>query len=591
MNHATISPRGDMLLAVGDEGRAFFLRRKSVDKAKSNYPVYDWEELASVRLGGTVATDCCFSTAFSPSGHVCAVASQFGTITLYDTKRIREDMEDDEAVIDILKGSRMLFTGSAYIPGAPRSMAFSPEPWDMLVWAEDHGRVCITDLRNGFRSRQTINLNLDDDAVQRFELVDADAGPSAEQLELEREALFVRRHQEALDAQDHVAAVQSAADYMENAAERRRRRVQLLNTPGLLDERSLSDAEREILETLRIQRLRENSEPSNDDNGRPFSINYAGHSPGSSSPSGATLPISFGQYVSNRGNNRSTPSITHSSTHSAWGYPRRRGSVVISNSNNANAGSSSHPSSLMPGPSAPLSASPSRLTPTSAAESQQPPSRDTPPSPLAIPSALNDPWQTISAAMASASANSNPTATSTRHHASDTSFPNLPERRQDDPSRLSALYSHSLLRRTSENRRVGGDSSLLDSGREPSDELFRHRMREREREREAAFRRERIRAIHAATNEADAAAEGSEAQSRAIERLQRLRSARYRHLQERASFGSRDITANMGEEDLSFLHELSSLVDQGYTDRDPPSRINGEVGVQGVGWSRDGRYL
>ena len=580
MNHATISPDGKILLAVGDQGRAFFLRRKSVSKSKSPFPVYDWEELASVRLSGTSAKDCCFSTAFSPSGHLCAVASQFGTITVYDAKKIREDMEDDEAVVDILRGSRMLETGSSFIPGAPRSMAFSPEPWDMLVWAEDHGKVCIADLRDGFRSRHTVNLNLDDEAVERIELADADASPSAEQLDMEHEASLVRRHQDAIDAQDHIAAVQSAADYMENAAERRRRRVQLLNMQGFGDEPSLSEAEREILEALRIQRSQATAaDASNDRDGRPFSINYSNHSSASHSPSSANLPISFGQYVSNRGNNRSSPGNAHSSTHSAWGYPRRRGSVVISSTQGAGTGSSSHhPSSLMPGPSAPLSASPSRLTPTLPSESQAPPTRDTPPSPLAMPSGVNEQWQTISAAMASIQQDS--PSSSARNSGAEINYTDVV-----DPARMTAMYTQSILRRASEareHRRSGADSSTAEASRETSNELFR-RVHERERERELALRRERLRAIHATSNETEAEAR--------IERLQRLRASRYRQFRERTGLGLGELAASMGEEDLAFLQELSHLVEQGHTDREPHSRINGEVGVQGVGWSHDGRYL
>ena len=67
--------------------------------------------------------------------------------------------------------------------------------------------------------------------------------------------------------------------------------------------------------------------------------------------------------------------------------PRRRSSVVISNSNSQNTPSSSHPSNLAPTRTTtpPLSASPSRLPPTTEVETP--------------PSGPNDPWQTISDAM------------------------------------------------------------------------------------------------------------------------------------------------------------------------------------------------
>ena len=581
MNHASISPDGRLLVSVGDEGRAFFHHRIPVQKPKSNYQAYDWQEVESVRLSGPVTNDSCFTTAFSPSGHVCAVATQSGTITLFDVRRIRKDMEDDEAVIDILKGSRLCFSSSSltFAPGAPRSMAFSPEPWDLLVWAEDHGKFCVTDLRDGFRSRQTVDLNLDDEAVTRVELGDLDAPLSAEQMDIEREARFVRRHQDALDAQDHLAAVQSAADYMENAAERRRRQLQLVNSRVSLDEPSLDDAEQEILETLRIERENADTPASHNNNSRPFSVNYSGNSPASNSPS-SSIPISFGQYVANRGNTRNTPGM--------WNYPRRRGSVVISNSNAPNA-SSSHPSSLTPGGPAPLSTSPARLTPTSAAESQRSSAaRDTSSPPLVNPSSSTaDPWQTISAAMASATTSqvNNSNAYTPSHNLPEFYFPHMSERRPDDPSRLSSLYAHSLLQSVREtSRRARGDGSSLEFSRETLDELNRHRIREREREREAALRRERLRALHAANNEVEA----DEIPSRS-ERLQRLRSARFRQLRERAGMSSD--TLSMGEEDLAFLQELSTLVDQNLAERDPSTRVNGEVGVQGVGWSRDGRHL
>ena len=589
MNHASISPDGQLLVSVGDEGRAFFHRRIPVQKSKSNYQAYDWQEIESVRLSGPVTNDSCFTTAFSPSGHVCAVATQSGTITLFDIGRIRKDMEDDEAVIDILKGSRLCFSSSnlTFAPGAPRSMAFSPEPWDLLVWAEDHGKICVTDLRDGFRSRQTVDLNLDDDAVTRVELGDLDAPLSTEQMDMDREARFVRRHQDALDAQDHLAAVQSAADYMENAAERRRRQLQVLSSRvSLDDDSSLDDAEQEILSTLRSQHMRDGAEmaTSHENNSRPFSVNYSGHSPGSDSAS-SSIPISFGQYVANRGNVRNSPGL--------WNYPRRRGSVVISNSNAPNA-SSSHPSSLTPGGPAPLSTSPARLTPTSAAESQRSSAaRDTSPPPLVNPSSSTaDPWQTISAAMASASAshnnntNNNSYTPPSVYSLPEFSFPHTSERRADDPARLSSLYAQSLLQRIGENRRARGDASSLELSRETLDELNRHRIREREREREAAQRRERLRAMHAANNEVEA---DVEIPSRS-ERLQRLRTARFRQLRERAGISS-DNMSMMGEEDVAFLQELSTLVDQNLAERDPSTRINGEVGVQGVGWSRDGRHL
>ena len=570
MNHATISPNGRILLAVGDEGQAHFLSQKTLNKAKSDYPTYEWKSMASVRLRGTINKDCCFSTAFSPSGHLCAVASQFGIITIFDCKKICAGMEDDEAVLDIIKSSRACFTNSSYIPGAPRSMTFSPEPWDLLVWAEDHGRVCITDLRDGCRSRQTVDVNLDEDVVERIELADMDAPPSAEQLELEREAMSVRRHQEAIDTQDHLAAVQSAADYMEIAAERRRRRSQHLNTGT--NDASLADRERQLLETLRLTLGETGADEHNE---RPFSINYTQQAPRSTSPS---LPISFGAYVamSRRGSNRN-------STHSTWNHPRRRGSVVMSSNNPTNLGSSSHPSSLTPGGSANLSASPSRLTPTSTSEPQQSTTvpRDASPSPLAIPSAMSEQWQSRAAAVLSSYSSQESASRSAQHGLPDT-YASLNERRPEDSARLQRL-AQIMRERASANTSPASASA---------DEIMRNRYRERdsqrERDRETAIRRERLRALHAASNESYAE---SDAQSR-IDRLNRLRGQRLHQLSRRTGQNNIDsLHAGLAEEDYSFLQDLSTLVEQHFLERDPPSRINGEVGVQGVGFSHDGRYL
>ena len=63
---------------------------------------------------------------------ICAVASQNGIITIFDTALIHDDMDADEAVIDVLRSSR-----PSMFPihtGAVRSMSFSPSPWDLLAW-------------------------------------------------------------------------------------------------------------------------------------------------------------------------------------------------------------------------------------------------------------------------------------------------------------------------------------------------------------------------------------------------------------------------------------------------------------------------
>ena len=72
MNHASISPDGKLLLAVGDRHTAFFYKRVRLPSALSDgvssYARYEWHEIATLNLSLAGSGDSCFSTAFSPSG-------------------------------------------------------------------------------------------------------------------------------------------------------------------------------------------------------------------------------------------------------------------------------------------------------------------------------------------------------------------------------------------------------------------------------------------------------------------------------------------------------------------------------------------
>ncbi|MCJ1354411.1 MAG: hypothetical protein MMC33_004399 [Icmadophila ericetorum] len=435
MNHATISPNKDLMVAVGDDPRAFFCKRQ---QSKANGSTNsEWCEIAQPKLSAAATWDMCFSTAFSPSGHLCAVASQTGTITIFDTRLIHEDMETDEAVIDVLESSRPCIANEDG-KGAIRSMSFSPQPWDLFAWAEDRGRVCVTDLRNNFRSRQTMEIEISASNVKQAELDDYDENMSiaeergleaesrfeSEERGLEIEARFEQRHREALAAQDHLAAVNHTADYIEHTAERWRLLRQARDSgqrasvfdpmPGFL-----SETERQVMEALRQERQRENERDAErrEATQHPFSIHYRRSStstPGtqaresgaasSSSTSQPTRSASINQYIRDRYLDRNRPS-------DRTFQPRRRSSVVMSNSNPSDPSSSSHPSSLVPigTTTATLTASPSRLSSTIASTSASTtipiPSTSTISTTILNPStstrtpATPDPWQTISAAM------------------------------------------------------------------------------------------------------------------------------------------------------------------------------------------------
>lgn len=403
MNHASISPDGKLLIAAGDEApgdeiRAFFCRRIDLPSApvdgQLSYPRYEWHEIAEPRLShaGT-DEDACFCTAFSNSGHMCAVASQSGVITIFDTARIRDEMEMGEAVIAVLKSSRpslrLLYSG------AVRSMCFSPAPWDLFAWAEDQGRVCVVSLRDIFQSRQTIELEMDAPDLDRANVDDHDGTSEQRQLEIERR--FVERHREALEAQDHLAAVSHTADYLELAAERRR--IERETAASRDNVYSLSPSERQMIDSIGLRRMQvDHPEPSDPSLAAPTSVNYTPDSHTESSTwTGLPSPT-----PSSNLQNRSTASIhdymrqrnLERSRASDRPYqPRRRSSVIISNANSNNNTSLPHhsSSSLAPiGTAAPtLSASPSSLP------------NNNPDMTVSHLFDASDPWQTISDAMGS----------------------------------------------------------------------------------------------------------------------------------------------------------------------------------------------
>ena len=404
MNHASISPDGKILLAVGDEIpphneiRAFFAKRDKLPSNKiecqGSYPRYQWHKSTELKLLAGSEEDPCFCTAFSSSGQLCAVASQSGIITFIDISRIRDDT-DNGGEIAVLKSSRPSLR--PLWSGAVRSMCFSPAPWDLFAWAEDRGRVCIIDLRNNFQSKQVVELETDSPNIERVEIRDYDS-TSERQLEIERR--FVERHREALEAQDHLAAVSHTADYLEMAAERRRIEQDSLQ--------SLSPTERQMIDSIGLRRSQDSHVGiSEAPSVGPASINYSpNRHPDSSDWTGvpSRTPSSNIQ-----GRSTGTASIHDFMRHRNWErsrasersyQPRRRSSVVISNSNS----NSNSPSHFNPNSNAQTNYASSRLapigsgTPTlSVSPSRLPSSSSEMPAPQSV--GTSDPWHTISDAM------------------------------------------------------------------------------------------------------------------------------------------------------------------------------------------------
>ncbi|MCJ1443923.1 MAG: hypothetical protein MMC23_004423 [Stictis urceolatum] len=416
MNHASISPDGNTLVACGDDMRAFFVRRWEIIDRETGPTLFDkfeWAPQFSCQLAATCRPDTCFSTAFSPTGHICTVSSQFGTVTVFDMDKVWGAMEDLEAVVDTFTSSRpaaghddMRFIDT---PGAIRSTSFSPGPWDLFAWAEDQGRVCVTDLRDGFRSRQLIELDLDSSEFETAEIAETEDTEAADFRELELEAALFRRQRDASDNQDTLASVQSAADYIEHAANRRRRLHEAAGSE--VNPHELTETERQILETLRVERLRESSEHNNSPRSgpnAPFSIRYNRNAPHGTSSSSQNTSIH--QYMRERNLER-----TASSGSSRAYNPRRQSSVVIPNSNNQPSTTpipSTNPSTLAPITGDAISTSPSRLGSSSASNarhlSRLLPSEHLLNGTLIPDPSASDPWGAAPAAAASASSQSSP---------------------------------------------------------------------------------------------------------------------------------------------------------------------------------------
>lgn len=161
MNYALVSPDSTIIAAVGDSNEVFFYQRHDPDLSDPDDGVFeyvecDWRPLAvpKVPRGENTHDDFSFAVAFSSSGHLCAASSQGGAITIFDMQMIiKAKRPPEDAILCSFRSSRN------DVWGCVRSMAFSPEPWELLAWAEDHGRIGIADVRQCFLRRQCIDLD------------------------------------------------------------------------------------------------------------------------------------------------------------------------------------------------------------------------------------------------------------------------------------------------------------------------------------------------------------------------------------------------------------------------------------------------
>jgi WD40 repeat protein len=279
MNHATISPDGTMLVAVGDVNQAYFFQRYIKD-APPQIPKphnrltsgsVDWKltSVVNLHVSAPDSTLGYFTTAWSPNGRLIALGSEGGYITVLDLEILGDcELEDEEAIVAVVPGSRPDIPQPH--PGAVRSMLFAPDPWDLLIWAEDQGRVCIGDLRTGLKRKQVVTLDPREEGLPKVEFEDLpqdDLDMSTESVartldQLERD--FLRRYRDA-QARDSNTAVNFATEYIEARRRQRQHRQDLATSRATSgsraalddDPRGLTTQEQEILDALRTTRQRE----------------------------------------------------------------------------------------------------------------------------------------------------------------------------------------------------------------------------------------------------------------------------------------------------------------------------------------------
>jgi hypothetical protein len=280
MNHATISPDGNLLVAVGDLRQAFFFERVPTQKpsmmktpeGRAQSVPTNWRLINQVQLHVPSGALCegYFTTAWSPFSRLCAVGSECGYITVFDVDRLRSPDYDDDAVVQLIKSTRPDYNVG---PGAVRTMLFSPPPWDLLIWSEDQARVCVADIRSGLKTRQVLTLDPKEEGLEKIEVADFELDIGPELRELRRETDFIRNYRRALDPEGNAAAINFATDYAEALASHDRRRAN--RQRGFADSdndpHGLTAQEQQILDALRSTRQ---TEDARDQRVAPRSINY-----------------------------------------------------------------------------------------------------------------------------------------------------------------------------------------------------------------------------------------------------------------------------------------------------------------------------
>lgn len=163
-NHASISPDGKHLVIVGDAQSVYFYHSNSGGQCEVGRE--PWTLTCQLTAG--TRDDALISTAFSPSSVHCAVASQSGSVTIFDTRYLSKSQASDRPSPII---TQIPSTRPQTYAGAIRSVQFSSAPWDLLLWAEHNGRVTIADARSDFKRLQVIDVLNNSDTIVDVDVV------------------------------------------------------------------------------------------------------------------------------------------------------------------------------------------------------------------------------------------------------------------------------------------------------------------------------------------------------------------------------------------------------------------------------------
>lgn len=158
INRAVISPDGKLLIAIGDDPFMYvYLRDLATPRGQfstSSNIKSEWKQAHKIQLIGQTHSDKAdtrgsFAAGFSKSGKYLAVGTQYGIISIFDTTKLADPEADP--LITAFTTSRPNSKR-----GAVRDIEFSPEPYDLLTWTENTGRIGVADARDNFMSRQII---------------------------------------------------------------------------------------------------------------------------------------------------------------------------------------------------------------------------------------------------------------------------------------------------------------------------------------------------------------------------------------------------------------------------------------------------